>query len=91
VLVAEILSQSRKLEVLWQTQANPIGVGSIGDAVRRFQRALRRTPNLGISVDGVFGPITEIAVKKFQQGAGLVVDGVVGPQTWGLFDPQSCS
>jgi peptidoglycan hydrolase-like protein with peptidoglycan-binding domain len=59
-----------------------IGAGATGDAVRRLQRALRRTPNLGISVDGVFGPKTTIAVKEFQQGAGLVVDGVVGPQTW---------
>jgi peptidoglycan hydrolase-like protein with peptidoglycan-binding domain len=50
--------------------------------VRRAQRALRRTPNLGLVVDGVFGPATEKAVKEFQQGAGLAVDGVVGPLTW---------
>jgi peptidoglycan hydrolase-like protein with peptidoglycan-binding domain len=59
-----------------------ISQGATGDAVRRLQRALRRTPNLGLVVDGVFGPATETAVKDFQQGAGLVVDGVVGPQTW---------
>ena len=60
-----------------------IAPGATGDAVRRLQRALRRTPDLGLSVDGVFGPKTETAVKGFQQGAGLVVDGVVGPLTWG--------
>jgi peptidoglycan hydrolase-like protein with peptidoglycan-binding domain len=59
-----------------------ITVGTTGDAVRRLQRALRRTPNLGLSIDGVFGPKTEAAVKDFQEGAGLVVDGVVGPLTW---------
>jgi hypothetical protein len=66
--------------------ANPgqptISPGATGEAVRRLQRALRRTPNLGLVVDGVFGPATEAAVKEFQQGAGLVVDGIVGPQTW---------
>ena len=60
-----------------------IAPGATGDAVRRLQRALRRTPDIGLSVDGVFGPKTETAVKGFQQGAGLVVDGIVGPLTWG--------
>ena len=60
-----------------------IAPGATGDAVRRLQRALRRTPDVGLSVDGVFGPKTETAVKGFQQGAGLVVDGIVGPLTWG--------
>jgi peptidoglycan hydrolase-like protein with peptidoglycan-binding domain len=59
-----------------------ISTGATGDAVRRLQRGLRRTPNLGLSIDGVFGPKTETAVKDFQQGAGLVADGVVGPLTW---------
>ncbi len=59
-----------------------IGPGATGDVVRRLQRALRRTPNLGLVVDGVFGPQTESAVTTFQEGAGLTVDGVVGPHTW---------
>jgi peptidoglycan hydrolase-like protein with peptidoglycan-binding domain len=68
------------------TMPNPgeptISVGATGDAVRRLQRALRRTPNLGLVVDGVFGPLTEAALKEFQQGVGLMVDGIVGPLTW---------
>ena len=59
-----------------------IAVGATGDAVRRLQRALRRTPDLGVAVDGVFGAVTETAVKDFQQGLGMVADGVVGPPTW---------
>jgi peptidoglycan hydrolase-like protein with peptidoglycan-binding domain len=66
--------------------ANPgqptISLGATGDAVKRLERALRRTPNLGLTVDGVFGPQVETAVKQFQQGAGLTVDGIVGPATW---------
>ena len=66
--------------------ANPgqptISLGATGDAVKRLERALRRTPNPGLAVDGVFGPQLETAVKQFQQGAGLTVDGIVGPATW---------
>jgi peptidoglycan hydrolase-like protein with peptidoglycan-binding domain len=40
------------------------------------QRALK------ISADGVFGPQTAAAVKKFQAANGLKADGIVGPQTW---------
>jgi peptidoglycan hydrolase-like protein with peptidoglycan-binding domain len=56
--------------------------GDTGEAVRRLQRALRRTPNLGLSVSGEFDSPTETAVKEFQESAGLAVDGIVGPQTW---------
>jgi len=55
-----------------------ISLGATGDAVRRLQRALRRTPNLGLVVDGVFGAALDAAVKEFQQGAALAG----GPLTW---------
>ena len=59
-----------------------IRLGASGTVVRRLQRALRRTPNLGLPVDGVFGSEHETAVRNFQEGAGLAVDGIVGPLTW---------
>jgi peptidoglycan hydrolase-like protein with peptidoglycan-binding domain len=66
--------------------ANPgqptISLGATGDAVRRLERALRRTPDPGLTVDGVFGAQVQTAVEQFQSGAGLVVDGIVGPLTW---------
>ena len=59
-----------------------IGPGATGEVVRRLERALRRTPDEGLAVDGIFSSQLETAVKEFQQGAGLVVDGIVGPLTW---------
>ena len=59
-----------------------IRLGASGNVVRRLQRALRRTPNLGLPVDGVFGSELQTAVRDFQESAGLAVDGVVGPLTW---------
>jgi peptidoglycan hydrolase-like protein with peptidoglycan-binding domain len=36
---------------------------------------------VGVSADGVMGPKTKAAIKRFQRQNGLTVDGVVGPQT----------
>lgn len=38
--------------------------------------------SLGIKEDGIFGPTTEKAVKEFQSNHNLVVDGIVGNNTW---------
>jgi resuscitation-promoting factor RpfB len=38
---------------------------------------------LGVSADGIFGPQTRRAVRRFQRAHGLTVDGIVGPQTLG--------
>lgn len=35
-----------------------------------------------IAVDGIYGPQTRAAVKKFQKATGLTVTGRVGPRTW---------
>jgi peptidoglycan hydrolase-like protein with peptidoglycan-binding domain len=61
-----------------------IGPGSTGDDVKRLQRVLARTLqwNPFGPITGVFDASLETSVKNFQQGAGLTVDGIVGPATW---------
>ncbi|KAA3646802.1 MAG: peptidoglycan-binding protein [Chloroflexi bacterium] len=56
--------------------------GSIGDAVRAAQSLLVNKFGAGIAVDGTFGPLTESAVEDFQTANFLLVDGIIGPQTW---------
>ena len=51
-------------------------VGSKGDDVKKLQA------KLGLAADGVFGPGTEKAVKKWQIDHDLNPDGVVGDGTW---------
>src|ERR671916_83204 len=59
--------------------------GDRGPAVRSIQR------ELGITADGVFGPLTERAVKRFQSRHDLVPDGIVGPLTRGALGLQPFS
>lgn len=56
--------------------------GSTGAAVKRLQQALQRAGFDPGTVDGIFGPVTDAAVRSFQGAKGLSVDGIVGPLTW---------
>jgi peptidoglycan hydrolase-like protein with peptidoglycan-binding domain len=62
----------------WQALLVEVRPGAKGSAVRGLQSEFR----LGERADGVYGPMTERAVRAFQQDAQLLVDGVVGPRTW---------
>ena len=60
-----------------------ISIGSTGRDVRRLQRIFVMTKVLApANITGTFDSTTEQAVKDFQQGAGLAVDGIVGSLTW---------
>jgi len=56
--------------------------GATGEAVERLQTLLKNADGYAGRVDGLFGPATERAVVSFQKAQNLLVDGVVGPQTW---------
>lgn len=49
--------------------------GSRGEVVKQIQKALH------LLADGIYGELTEQAVRQFQKQNGLKVDGVVGPAT----------
>ena len=62
--------------------------GSSGLQVEVLQKALA---HFGINpgpIDGLFGPKTEAAVKKFQKAEKLEVDGIVGPKTLAAIDAR---
>ena len=59
-----------------------LGLGARGPSVRLVQGRLVQLKVARLAVDGDFGPMTQAAVKKFQQARRLEVDGVVGPRTW---------
>lgn len=50
-------------------------------AVEALQAALVYAWGYTIAVDGLYGPVTEGAVKAFQRSQGLPVDGIAGPLT----------
>lgn len=54
--------------------------GDRGDAVKAVQA------KLGVEADGIFGPATEAALRKFQSAHHLDPDGIVGPRTWAAID-----
>lgn len=54
--------------------------GSRGEAVKQIQKALAGA-GLKVITDGVYGTITEEAVREFQSKNGLKPDGIVGPAT----------
>jgi hypothetical protein len=58
------------------SSGGPGRVASRGPSVRLAQR------HLGVAADGVFGPGTARAARRFQRAHGLTADGVIGPATW---------
>lgn len=55
--------------------------GAFGPQVEQLQILLNQH-GASLNKDGRFGPLTLAAVEAFQRARGLVVDGVVGGQTW---------
>jgi peptidoglycan hydrolase-like protein with peptidoglycan-binding domain len=54
--------------------------GARGDLVRIVQR------KLALEDDGIFGALTEAALRRFQRNNALVADGIAGPKSWVVID-----
>ncbi|MGC0375763.1 peptidoglycan-binding protein [Streptomyces sp. SAI-229] len=65
-----------------RTRDTVVAYGARGPEVIEAQCLLRRAGVSPGDVDGIFGPLTRRAVKRFQDREGLAVDGIVGPRTW---------
>ena len=80
---------SRTSEFLWKNQSETkvsthlptIRTGSSGQDVKDAQRLLNLA-GAKLTEDGIFGTNTNKEVKNFQASKGLVVDGIIGPNTW---------
>ena len=59
--------------------------GSRGNDVKTLQRILH------LYEDGIFGAMTEEAVKEYQRQNGLIADGIVGDKTWAAMLAKSDS
>jgi len=85
----------------WSQLIIQVQQGSNGDAVRAVQSQIHSRGDGAnqVAVDGIFGSVTNDAVRAFQTLLGLPADGIVGPQTWNYLvngylaapDPQTAA
>ena len=80
-----------KLSIEDEESEDPIVRGYIVD-VQEILRLMYETNFLAVDpgpADGVFGRMTDRAVRNYQAAMGITVDGLVGQETWLTF-PQAC-
>lgn len=65
------------------TPSNPhtLYYGCTGSRVSSLQRGLKAAGYYKGAIDGTYGDLTELAVRKFQTAKGMKTDGVAGPKT----------
>ena len=74
----QMYQQSQRVEAVATT------IESVDAAVadtKEVQKVLKKWGYYTGSVDGINGPLTKAAVKRFQRKYGLTADGIVGPLT----------
>jgi len=57
-----------------------------GPDVQEVQEKLNDAGHGPVDTDGIYGPGTAAAVKRFQAANGLTADGIVGEQTWAALE-----
>ena len=83
----EIVTDARKTDYTESYPGTALRVGSRGRSVALVQTALNRISQSfpaipKLAVDGIYGSLTEAAVRVFQRVFDLTEDGIVGRQTW---------
>lgn len=80
-------SSDSKQPILNLGQSELLGTGrnSSPDQVTQLQEMLNAQGGQ-LEIDGKFGPLTEEAVRNFQDQNGLKIDGLVGPETQGALN-----
>lgn len=70
----------------------PVGVGGGDHDTKWLQDVLNKCgADPQLVVDGSYGRQTRAAITEFQQRAGIDVDGLAGPQTFGALETQLAS
>lgn len=64
-----------------KSETSVLGVGARGTEVTEVQEQLKAKGYYTYTIDGIFGPITEKAVKQFQNANGLSATGTVDVKT----------
>ena len=77
-LMTDGIAGDRTWRAIRQVLAKPIlrANQAAGPAVRYVQYRVR------VDIDGIFGPQTAAAIRRYQSSNGLTVDGIIGPQSW---------
>jgi peptidoglycan hydrolase-like protein with peptidoglycan-binding domain len=64
----------------------PIQEGETGTKIEQLQRVLQQNGYNPGPIDGVFGPMTKVAVIAFQKAKNLEPNGIVDEQTWTILN-----
>ena len=63
--------------------------GSRGSQVKKLQEKLNEILSVDLTIDGIFGYSTDLAVRNYQRINNLKIDGIIGNITWNSLFPQS--
>ncbi|NLY42721.1 MAG: cell wall hydrolase [Clostridiaceae bacterium] len=88
-LVADGIVGPQTAGKLYANSSSLLKLGSRGPEVSNLQQSLKTKGYFNHEVTGYFGPVTRDAVLAFQRDNGLLVDGIVGNQTWTALNNQS--
>ena len=85
--LSELVSQGQTFYAVQFQYPGVLREGDRGDEVKVLQYMLALLAEFDsalspVGIDGIFGPSTARAVRNYQGVTGLVVDGIVGEDTW---------